>query len=60
MDKYPYFSINTYFVTHHLNRLVKAVLMRGHNICFCEEIIFELSVFPLLIWSSDKGAKFFL
>ena len=24
----------TYFVTHHLNRLVETVLMRGHNICF--------------------------
>ena len=28
------FSIKTYFVTCHENRLDKTVLMRGHNICF--------------------------
>ena len=25
----------TYVVTHHLNRLIETVLMRGHKICFC-------------------------
>ena len=31
---FPKFSIKTYFVTHHYNRLFETVLMRGHNICF--------------------------
>ena len=30
-------SIKTYFVTHHKNRLIETVLMRGHNICFIEK-----------------------
>ena len=55
LDNYSYFSIKTYFMTHHYNRLIETVLMRGHNICFCLEIrkiIFELSSLPPLIWSS--------
>ena len=45
-----------YVVTPHLNRLVETVLMRGHNICFHEEIwiiIPKLSLLPLLIWTTD-------
>ena len=30
------FFIETYVVTPHLNRLVKRVQMRGHNICFMQ------------------------
>ena len=35
---FPYFCIQTYVVSPHLNRLAETVLMRGHNICFCQEI----------------------
>ena len=41
-----YYCIKTYIVTPHQNRLSETVLMRGHNICFRQEIrkiIFELS-----------------
>ena len=37
-------------------RLGKTVLMRGHKICFCREIlkiIPKLSLLPLLIWSTQ-------
>ena len=30
------FFIETYVVTPHLNRLVRIVKMRGHNICFMQ------------------------
>ena len=36
-DNFPYFSIKTYIVTPHLNRLTEMVLMRGHNIRFVEK-----------------------
>ena len=54
---YLCFSFQTYFVTHHKNRLVETVLMWGNNICFHQEIrkiIFELSSIPPLIWSSGS------
>ena len=34
MDNFPSFSIKTYIVTPHLNRLGETVHMRGHNVCF--------------------------
>ena len=37
-DKFFYFSSKPYVVTPHLNRLVKLVPMRGHNICFYTEL----------------------
>ena len=42
-------------MTHHKNRLIETVLMRGHKICFrweIRKIIFELSSVLPLIWSS--------
>ena len=33
------FFIETFVVTPHLNRLVKMVQVRGHNICFYAELI---------------------
>ena len=30
--------IEPYVVTHHLNRLLETVQMRGHNKCFCAEL----------------------
>ena len=38
IDNFFYFSSKPYVVTPHLNRLVKTVQMRGHNICFYEEL----------------------
>ena len=37
-DNFTYFSSKPYVVTTHLNRLIKAVQMRGHNICFYAEL----------------------
>ena len=51
--------MKTYIVTPHKNRLGETVLMRGHNICFNEEIlkiIPKLSLLLLLIWSSGTEA----
>ena len=31
-----FFFIETFVVTPHLNRLVKMVQVRGHNICFMQ------------------------
>ena len=48
--------MKTYVVTPHYNRLDETVLMMGHKICFYGEIwliISELSLLPLLIWSTD-------
>ena len=42
--------MKTYIVTPHLNHLTAAVLMSGHNVCFCDEIkniIPELSYLDL-------------
>ena len=33
-----YFTSKSYVVINHLNRLVQAVQMTGHNICFYEEL----------------------
>ena len=38
-DNFSYFSLKTYVVTPHLNRLDEMVQMRGHNICFNAELI---------------------
>ena len=38
-DNFAYFSSKPYIVTPHLNRLVETVQMRGHNVCFYEELI---------------------
>ena len=49
---YSYFSMKTYVVTHHLNRLDETVQMMGHNIHFkgvIWKIISKVSFFPLLI-----------
>ena len=35
---FSYFSSKPYDMTHHLNRLIKAVQMRGHNIGFYAEL----------------------
>ena len=51
-----YFSMKTYVVTPHQNRLDETVLMMGHKICFYGELwllIPKLSLLPLLIWSTD-------
>ena len=37
-DNFSYFSLKLYVVTPHLNRLVETVQIRGHNICFNEEL----------------------
>ena len=37
-DNLSYFSSKPYAVTPHLNRLVEAVQMRGHNIWFYAEL----------------------
>ena len=34
MIVFSYFSLKPCVVTHHLNRLIEMVQMRGHNICF--------------------------
>ena len=34
MNKFPYFSIKPYVVTHHQLCLTETVLIKGHNICF--------------------------
>ena len=47
-----YFSMKTYVVTPHYNRLIKTVLMMGHKICLYGEmglIIAKLSLLPLLL-----------
>ena len=49
---FSYFSIKTYVVTPHKNRLGETVLMVGHKICFYGEIcliIPKLSLLLLLI-----------
>ena len=33
-DNFPYFSLKTYVVGTHKNRLGEAILMSTHNICF--------------------------
>ena len=38
MDKFLYYSFQTYVVTHRYIRLTKMVLMRGHNIRFHWEL----------------------
>ena len=37
-DIFLYFSSKPYVVTSHMNRLVEAVQMSGHNICFYAEL----------------------
>ena len=37
-DNSSCFSSKPYVVTHHLNRLIETVQMRGHNICFHVEL----------------------
>ena len=37
-DHFSYFSSKPYVVTHHLNRLIETVQMRGHNIWFYAEL----------------------
>ena len=46
--------MKTMVVTPHFNCLGETILLMGHNILFkgvLWEIIFELSLLPLLIWS---------
>ena len=38
-DNFSYFSSKPYVVTLHVNHLVKAVQMRGHNIWFYSEVL---------------------
>ena len=50
-DNFSYFSLKSYIVTPHLNRLNKTVQMRGHNICFYPEltkIIPNYQILPLI------------
>ena len=35
---FSYFSVKTYVVTPHYNRLGEMVLMMGHKVCFYREI----------------------
>ena len=47
------FLTKTYVVSPHLNRLIKTVQMRGHNICFkakCTKIISNYHQILPLIW----------
>ena len=55
-DNSPYFSIRTYFVTHHWNRLVKTVPMRDHNICFLwyKKLPLRYPQYPLLFCTLNK------
>ena len=56
---FSYFSMKTYVVTPHLNRLDETVQMMGHKICFCEEmwlIILKLSLLPLFIWNTGSNS----
>ena len=55
-DNFSYFSLKPYVVTHHLNRLVETVQMRGHNICLYAELTKIIpnyhQILPLIL-SSD-------
>ena len=56
-DNFHYFSIKTYVVGTHKNRLAEAILMSTHNICFCgalSKIILQLSSNSLLICSTES------
>ena len=56
-DIFSYFSMKTYDVTPHQNRLDETVLKMGHKICFYGEIwliIPKLSLLSLLIWSTES------
>ena len=38
IDLFRYFSVKTYVVGTHLNRLIEVILMNTHNICFYGEL----------------------
>ena len=38
-DNFAYFSSKPYVMTPHLNCLIETVQMRGHNVCFFEDLI---------------------
>ena len=52
LDKWVYLKIiflsKLYVVTPHLNRLVETVQMRGHKICFYEELTKIITKYALL------------
>ena len=63
-DNFSSFSMKTYVVTSHYNRLDETVLMMSHKICFNGKIsqltiITILSLLPLLIWSTGPLYRFF-
>ena len=63
-DNFSSFSMKTYVVTPHYNRLDETVLMMSHKICFNGKIsqltiIPILSLLPLLIWSTGPLYRFF-
>ena len=48
-DIFSYFSLKPYVATPHLNRLIKTVQMRGHNICFYAELTKIIPNYPQIL-----------
>ena len=58
VDSFSYFSLKLYVVTPELNRLIKTVQKRGHNICCSGELAIIIPNYHQIRYSFLSRAMF--